>query len=391
MSIRLVYRVCLLLAALALPAATTAQTLNDQLSRLLTAQVPSSILVPDLPAAEATRDTLARLFTIELSTLPVASSAGGFVYRLNPSLGVFERASQSFGPFFTERTLRNGRGQTSLGLSHQFTEFTSLQGADLTDGTFPTNISRAVGATQPSSVDTLQLSLQSRTTTAFGGYGITDRFTVGGAVPFVTVRFNGTRTRNVDGVLSLQSSQAGASSGLGDVTLSARYLVAGDGPRGFSIGTDLRLPTGSQEDLIGSGRTAARLIAIGSWEDGKLAVNLNGSYAAGGASQQLAWALATTFAVAPRATLVAEILGSRLADLRYIEDVYQPHPLVPGVETMRWMDTTQGVVSTVIVTGAKWNLADSWLLNASALFRLTDGGLRGRVTPSISIGYDFER
>src|SRR5688500_14603590 len=96
--------VVLSLLATAMPAVAQ-QPLTGRLTTLLTAQVPSSTFVPDVPAAEATLDTVARLFSIELTSLPVASSSGGFVYRLNPSLGVVERATDGFGPFFTERAL----------------------------------------------------------------------------------------------------------------------------------------------------------------------------------------------------------------------------------------------------------------------------------------------
>jgi hypothetical protein len=386
-----IFRFVIVFSLLATAMPVAAQSLTGQLTTLLTAQVPSSTFVPDVPAAEATLDTVARLFSIELTSLPVASSSGGFVYRLNPSLGVVERATDGFGPFFTERALRNGRGQTSLGLSFQFSNFASLQGADLDAGTFPTNAARLSGQTQPFSVDTLSLELESRTTTAFASYGITDRLAVGGTLPLVTVRFSGTRTRNERGVASLQARESGSSTGFGDATLNARYLVAGDGPRGIAVGTDLRLPTGREEDLLGSGKTAAKFLGIGSWEDGKLSVNVNGGYGVGGASRQLTWGMATTFAVTPRATLVGELLGSRIEDLSYVQDVYQPHPLMPGVETMRWLDADRGVVTTVVVAGAKWNVVNSWLLYTSLLFRVTDGGLSGRVTPSISFGYDFER
>ena len=44
-----------------------------------------------------------------------------------------------------------------------------------------------------------------------------------------------------------------------------------------------------------------------------------------------------------------------------------------------------------VVTGAKWNLTGSWLLNANVLIRMTDTGLSARVTPSLSIDYGFER
>jgi hypothetical protein len=39
----------------------------------------------------------------------------------------------------------------------------------------------------------------------------------------------------------------------------------------------------------------------------------------------------------------------------------------------------------------KWNLASSWLLNTNLLIRVTDAGLRARVTPAISLDYAFER
>ena len=37
----------------------------------------------------------------------------------------------------------------------------------------------------------------------------------------------------------------------------------------------------------------------------------------------------------------------------------------------------------------KWNAGSNWLLNASLLVRLTDVGLRARVTPSIAVDYTF--
>jgi hypothetical protein len=237
-------------------AVANAQTISSQLSTLLTQQQPTSILVPDVPAADATRDTVSRLFAIELANLPVASSSGGFVDRLNPSLGVVERASEGFGPFYTERVLRNGRGQASIGLSYQFANFSTLQGADLDAATFPTNAARTFGSGVPFSVDTLSLKLDSQTTTVFSSYGVSDRLAIGGSVPFVTVHFSGTRLRNENGRTTLQSSQAGTATGIGDIALNARYLVFGEGLKGVSVGTDLRLPTGSQE--ICSGRAGLR-------------------------------------------------------------------------------------------------------------------------------------
>jgi hypothetical protein len=374
-----------------LPSPADAQSIGSQLSVLLTEQRGSSDFVPDVQAANQTFATVAGLFGVELATLPVSSSSGGFVYRLNRDLGLVERASDGFGPFFTERVLRNSRGQVSMGISYQFARFSSLQGADLREGTFPTNAARIAGSGEPFSVDTLDLALESRTTTPFATYGVTDRLAVGITVPISTVRFSGVRNRTTNGATSLQSSQSGTATGLGDMTLNGRYMLVGTGVRGASVGADLRLPTGRSEDLLGAGKTTGRFLGIGTWEEGHLAVNVNGGFGIGGLSREVFWGAATTLAPTPRVTLIGEVMGRWLAELSRVSDVYQPHPLMPGVETMRWLSLDPGIHTTFMVTGAKWNVGGTWLLNTNVLIRLTDAGLRARVTPAISLDYAFER
>ena len=139
--------------------------------------------MPDPAAAVATLTTVAGLFSIELTNIPVTASAGGFVYQFRRDLGLYERASNEFGRFFTERTGRNGRGQTSIGFGYQTTNFESLQGVDLTVGTFPANAARNTGVVDPFSVDQLQLEIGAQTITPFVSYGITDRAAVGVVVP----------------------------------------------------------------------------------------------------------------------------------------------------------------------------------------------------------------
>ena len=368
-----------------------AQSIGSQLSTLLTEQRAVSDFVPDVEAANQTFATVAGLFGVELATLPVSASSGGFVYRLNRDLGLVERASDGFGPFFTERVLRNSRGQVSMGITYQFARFSSLQGADLREGTFPTNAARVAGSGQPFSVDTLDLEMESRTTTPFASYGVTDRLAVGVAVPISAVRFSGERDRIVNGQTSLQSTQSGSASGLGDMTVNARYMIVGTGLRGASVGADIRFPTGREEDLLGAGKATGRFLGIATWEEGHLAVNLNGGVGVGGLSREVFWGAATTLAPSPRVTIVGEVMGRWLAELSRVSDVYQPHPLLPGVETMRWLSLDPGIHTMFMVTGAKWNVSGSWLLNTNLLIRVTDAGLRARVTPAISLDYAFER
>ena len=114
------------------------RSIGTGLAALLTEQTPPPAgFERDRAAAEATFGTVAGLFAVELTSIPVASSSGGFAYRFSPTLGTMERATDSFGPFFTERAVRNGDGRLSVGLTYQFASFETLQGADLTSGTLP--------------------------------------------------------------------------------------------------------------------------------------------------------------------------------------------------------------------------------------------------------------
>jgi hypothetical protein len=383
------------LCAIGLPASARAQTVGAGLSKLLTDQTSDPEgYVRDKPAAEATFATVASLFTIELTGIPVASSSGGFVYHFSRNLGTMERASDSFGPLFTERALRNGRGQASFGFTYQIANFTTLQGADLDVGTFPTNTARFASVLDPFSVDTLSLKLDVQTFTGFASYGITDRLDVGVVAPVTRLHFSGTRVNTYKGVSTLQAAQSDSTTGLGDLALNARYRVvgttgaAGGGTgSGIAVGTDVRLPTGREEDLLGAGKSAFRLMGIGSLERGRFATDGNIGFGRGGTSDEFFWSGALTFTATPQLSVVGEILGRRFDDLHRVQAVYQPHPVLPGIETMRWLPTGGALNTSYLSVGGKFNLYGNLLLKANVLTRLTDTGLKARFTPSIAIDY----
>jgi hypothetical protein len=366
-----------------------AQSLGAGLSNLLTQQTPPPEgYVRDHVAADATFATLAGLLGVELSNVPIASSSAGFVYTFSPAFGTVERASDSFGPFFSERATRNGRRHLALGYSYQYSSFTSMQGADMTTGIM-TNASRFADQVLPFSVDTLSLTLEAQTITGFASLGITDRLDVGGAIPVTRLRFSGSRVNTLFGQSTLQSAQSGSATGLGDLGLNVRYRLTGRRGSGLAAGTDVRLPTGREADLLGAGKTAWRLLGIASWERGKLAAHANGGFGVGGVSGEQFMAGAVTLAAGLRVSIVGELLARRLSGLYQVSDVYQPHPVMAGVETMRWLPDQMGVRTAFFVTGFKWNLVGNWLLNTHVLTRLTDAGLSARYTPSLSLDYSL--
>ena len=366
-----------------------AQSVAAGLGSLLTdhQSPPPQGYVPDSAAALATFQTVAGLFQVELTSLPVVSSSGGFVYRFNPAFGTVERASDSFGPFFSERALRNGRGHLSVSLAYDYANFTTLQGADLKPGTFPTNNARFADAVQPFSVDTLSLRLEKETFTGFASYGVTDELDVGVVVPVTRLRFSGRRVNTFFEDSTLQSQQSGSTTGLGDVAVNARYRLMGTRGAGLAAGIDARFPTGRDEDLLGAGKMTWRFTGIASWERGPIAVHANAGAGLGGVSDEQFWAGAVTVALSPRLSVVGELLGRRLDDLYKVADVYGPHPVLAGVETMRWLPADAGIHTAFLVTGFKWNVGGNWLLNMHVLSRLTDPGLKSRFTPAVAIDY----
>jgi hypothetical protein len=379
-------------AGVAQPAAAQSGSVGEALGALLlTQRNPSSTTPEDIQAATTTLNTLAELVSVDLSTLPVSASAGGFVYRLNPELGTMERASTNFGAFFTERAQRVGQDQLSIGLAYRYAEFSSLQGASLTDGTFPSGASRLAGSTEPFAVDLLTMRLNTKTVTGFATYGVTDRLDVGATVPVVSLDFQGARINSEAGRSTLQSSVFSSATGFGDIGLRARYRVAETRRTGLAVGTDVRLPTGRSEDLLGSGETAMRLLAIESFEGPLFGGHVNVGYTFGGLSREFSYSGAVTYAPSPRVTLVGELMGRNIDGLHVLRDVYAPHVSQGNVETMRWVPTAAGVNQALTAVGMKWNLAGGYVLNGNLLMSLTDSGLTARVVPSLTLDYTFSR
>ena len=75
---------------------------------------------------------------MNLTSAPIGTSSGGFLYRLNPELGTVERVSENFGTFFVERALMGGAGSASFGMTASTAGYDQLNGYNLRDGSFVT-------------------------------------------------------------------------------------------------------------------------------------------------------------------------------------------------------------------------------------------------------------
>ena len=184
-----------------------------------------------------------------LTTFPVGSSSGGFVFEGDPTVGDFRPASRTYGPSFAERALTAGRGTFSFGMNYQTARFDKFEGKTLDDGSIKFYL-KHINVAGPG-VDLFfegdlvetSVSLDARTdTTAFlFNYGVTDRLDVGAALPIQHVSVSASVLARVDraatGATSpihqfpgsdpnerLQSS-SGSATGIGDILLRSKYRM----------------------------------------------------------------------------------------------------------------------------------------------------------------------
>ncbi|HEY3885150.1 MAG TPA: hypothetical protein VGL62_08080 [Vicinamibacterales bacterium] len=366
------------------------QTPIDVISFLVTNQsVPTGDFQKDQAAAAATRDTIVRSLLVNLASTPIATSSSGFVYRLDPDLGTMTRVSDTFGTFYVERATTSGRGRASFGASATATGYDRLDGLNLTDGTLITTANQFTDEAAPFDTESLTLKISARTLTLFGSYGVTDRLEVSAAVPFVDLHVEGSRVNVYRGQTFVQATGQANASGIADTALRAKYRLVSAGDTSVAAAVEVRLPTGNDANLLGAGSAAVRVLGIVSQEHGRIGVHANADLVRGGASAEFGGSGAVTFAASPHVTIAGELLARRLTDLREIVAVSEPHPTIPGVDTLRLVpgDVTPTLSSGV--TGVKWNVHSTMVLSGQVLWRIGSGGLTAPFTPTVAVDYLF--
>jgi len=366
------------------------ESLNDVLSFLLiNRSIPTGDFSRDEQAAARTRDAIAGLLGAELGTLPINSPVSGFTYRLDPALGSSVRATSSFGPFFTERSLTGGRGQGSFGLVYTQADFTTIDGRSLEDGTLVASASRFTGQADPFDAESVRLLMRTRMVTFLGQFGVTDRLDVSAAVPYVTTQLSGDRVDVYRGATFVQASAVASASGIGDTVVRAKYNVLRWGASGLAAGVEARLPTGDEDNLLGTGEMVITPRVIGSFEREWLGVHGSFGYGFGAPAKEVQYAGAITVAATSRITVIGEYIGRRLGEGGHLTEVIDPHPALAGVETIRLSATQEPTTRGLVAAGIRWNVGAKWLLSASVMRAVTSAGLNARWVPAITFDYSL--
>jgi hypothetical protein len=384
---------CLAFAAWALAAGDVQgqESVRDVVRVLVTNQaVQTGDFVKDQEAAAATSDMLSRALLASIATLPTSASSAGFTYRFNPSLGTLERTTTNFGPTFVERSITSGAGRVALGATWQYSRFTQLDGLPLREGTLVTIANQFTDESAPFDIERLRLEIESSVITGFATVGVTDRLDIGVAVPFVWLDLSGERVNTYRGSEFVQAQGVVSASGFGDASIRGKYDLVSTRNGGLAAAAEVRLPTGREEDLLGSGRRFIRVMGVASLEGDMAAAHANIAFGQGGISDEVSYGLGVAFAPASRMTLSAEMIGRRLSDLGRITETVAAHPTIADVETLRLTATTDSRISVVSGIGSlKWNLTETWLFKASVILPLNDAGLTAPVRLTLGLDYAF--
>ena len=415
----------------------------------------------------------------QFSTFPLGSSSGGMTYAFDESVGTFRRSSASFGPLFAERALTIGRRKLNAGFNYQRTSYNTFEGQNLDDGSIKFYLRHqdccyAVASPNPPFFQvilapngnrfnlplegdlieaSLSLKATTHTTAVFANYGLTDRWDVGLAVPFVRVNMEaGVRARvlrlvtgpppdapltpaqrqsalnvhtfeqgNPNATLTLQ--RTGQATGLGDVVVRSKYRFLRAAGGGLAAVVDLRLPTGDESELLGAGGTQAKFLLVASNERGRFGQHVNVGYTAaqGNVAGTLAGLTSTQlpdeinytggleFVANPRLTMMGDFVGRTLRGAGRLDLVSKKFeytdPSLFGSPGCLGFPDFQGCRGSIArdefaprsanltlllgTGGFKYNIAGNLLISGNVLFPLTKAGLRSRVTTIVGVDYAF--
>lgn len=386
----------------------------------------------DSPQFQALQQFSAALAN-QLSSFPLASSAGGFTYQLDPALGVFTRTADSFGPVYAERAETIGKGKFNLGINYSHFTFDDIDDLVLRDGDVRLvftheDTNRDGSNTQlffEGDVITARLSLKIETDiTAFVmTYGISDRFDIGAAIPLVKVDLEAqsdaaveqiatgavapTTHRFQNGSTQETIRQSGNASGVGDVVLRGKFRLAGGSRGGLAIAADLRLPTGEERDLLGTGATQASGFLIGSLHLGPFSPHVNAGYTWSDKGpddteipDEIFYRGGFDWALNPRLTLAVDVLGRTFRDarvVRVVDTTFQANtnndrttpPVIVTRVLPRLVSEVKDSNSLFGSIGFKINPFGNFLLTINGLFSLSDEGLKDDFAPLVGFDYSF--
>lgn len=327
---------------------------------------------------------------ISVSNVPVSATSSGATFTFQN--GVPVQTSVSSGPLIGERSQTLGRGRFLIGANATGEQLNSLRGVPLDGIVFDFTHVRGTNDTLGSPIfenDLFEVRpdfhVSLYVASVFLTYGLFDRVDIGVAVPIARVSVSGSSVGRIlpfsfdsllqphyftdpsqpgKKLLSANSPNINASAtGIGDVAVRVKVNLKQAQGAGFAILVDARLPTGDENNFLGSGHLAVRGLGIWSAKWGDFSPHGNFGYLNRGGSRQSSEILTTVGfdqLVAPWATLAIDVVGQW--------QVGGTKLTLPGPVTI------QVPVVRVIQPSNIPNISDD-LLNGAVGFKFVRGGI----------------
>lgn len=359
----------------------------------------------------------------QLVSVPLPSPASGFTYQFDPSLGVFQRTTQSFGPILAERAETIGARRVSVGFGYQRFSFDTIEGVNLRQVpvVFTHDNAFLLGGREDvvTTINAIEATVSQATT--FVTVGVTDRLDISLAVPLISTELKVTSEavvqrlgttnplthffRQADGEVGTHRvfTASGSAVGIGDLMIRLKHTLRKGPSQGLAVGLDIRIPTGNEMNLLGSGTAGVQPFGIWSATYDRISPHVNVGYRWNGSSvlagnpargesgdfpDQVGYSAGADLSVNSRLTLAFDLLGAYVfrADRLRPETFHalDGHSLFPNV-----VFTREASNNLSGACGFKASLSNRLLVDVNLLFKLDDHGLRDKVTPLVGIEYAF--
>jgi len=366
--------------------------------------------------------------TSQLATVPLPSPASGFTYTFDSATGTFLRSTRNFGPILAERGETIGRGKIAFGYSYQFFSYDALDGVRLANipAVFTHDNFEAGGGRSDVVATSNTVEATVNRFTAALTYGLSDRIDLSLAVPVVATRLSllsnatihriGTGTnlavhyfRDPDAIGGFGSTRQyfaeGSAGGVGDLVARLKATMMKEGTRALAAGLDVRMPTGDEQNLLGSGAVGMRPFVAFSAQMGAFAPHANAAYQWNGESliggnvregvkgdlpDQFTYALGGDVLVAPRLSMILDLFGQRVVSSPRLVAITSTRTGAAGSVTLddiRFVNESYWTSSGSF--GLKANLMSRMLVTFNLQFALADGGLTDRLSPLVGLEWAF--
>lgn len=347
-------------------------------------------------------------FATQIGQLPLATPASGFIFTFDKQKGVYKASQESFGPLLAERVETIGRHKAYVAFTYQWFSFSDLDGNDLKHlpilFSFPTELNPQV-VTQTDN----RIVANVNQYVVFGTFGLSDHVDVSLAIPFERVSMGVTSigteySTTTPATASFSEYLPGVASGIGDVVISGKGTVYRLEKYGFAVGGELRLPSGDEQNFLGSGAVGIKPYLVVA-RNGKIAPHLNLAYQWNGSSslaidmygkQQplpdfFGYTFGADIGLTKRITLAADLIGQHFFDAPQISTPQSVTGMVNGT-TMAFSSVLAingGYNVDNLALGLKANPWRNLLVLANVTIKLNSGGLRATAVPLVGASYSF--